>query len=56
MTDAETRSIVRDYLLNHPDAIEDNGRTTIDVPVQFAHRAEITTRFLADWLAPREEG
>jgi len=48
------RKVLRELVLNHPRAIEDNGRITLDLPHEFSHRYESSVRFLADWLAPEE--
>ena len=46
------REVLRALILDHPDAVDDNGRVTIEVPRLFVYRTEITLTALANWLAP----
>jgi len=54
-SDDKRREVLRILLLEHPHAVEDNGRVTLDLPREFSHRAEVSVGFLANWLAPEVE-
>jgi hypothetical protein len=54
-SEKDRMAALRMLLLEHPNAVEDNGRVTLDLPREFSHRVEVSTKFLADWLAPEAD-